>query len=70
MDDLKTKIKIRTLDLLVLITVTTQKVDHIKTILGNRLNQVYYEMYVEKVGKELKNNRSTPQLTHISHISS
>jgi hypothetical protein len=42
MDDLKTKIKIRTLDLLVLITIKTQKVDNIKSILMTKLNQVYY----------------------------
>ncbi len=60
MDDSKTKIKIRTLDLLVLITMKTQKVDNIKSILMNRLNQVYYEMYIEKVGKETKAVRSTP----------
>lgn len=27
-----------------------------------KLNQVYYEMYAEKVGKELKNVRSMPYL--------
>jgi hypothetical protein len=46
MDDLKTKIKIKTLDLLVLITVKTQKIDSIKSILINKMNQVYYEMYI------------------------
>lgn len=66
MDDLKTKIKIRTLDLLVLITIKTQKVDNIKSILMTKLNQVYYEMYVEKVGKELKSIRSTPNLSERS----
>jgi hypothetical protein len=42
MDDAKTKIKIRALDLLVLVTVQTQKVDNIKSLLMNKLNQVYY----------------------------
>lgn len=42
MDDPKTKIKIKTLDLLVLITHKTYKVDGIKSILMNKLNQVYY----------------------------
>jgi hypothetical protein len=51
MDDAKTKIKIRTLDLLVLITVQTQRVDSIKSLLMNKLNQVYYEMFIEKVTK-------------------
>ena len=51
MDDAKTKIKIRTLDLLVTITVKTQKIDNIKSLLMNKLNQVYYEMFIEKVGK-------------------
>lgn len=60
MDDSKTKIKIRTLDLLVLITMRTQKVDNIKSILMGRLNQVYYEMFLEKVSKETKSIRSTP----------
>lgn len=63
MDDSKTKVKIRTLDLLVLITVKVQKVDNIKSILMNKMNQVYYEMYLEKVGKELKSYRSTPRLS-------
>jgi hypothetical protein len=27
-----------------------------------KLNQVYYEMYAEKVGKELKSARSMPYL--------
>lgn len=60
MDDSKTKIKIRTLDLLVLIAMRTQKVDNIKSILMGRLNQVYYEMFLEKVSKETKSIRSTP----------
>jgi hypothetical protein len=60
MDDSKTKIKIRTLDLLVLITVKTQKVDNIKSVLMNKLNQVYYEMFIEKVAKETKAMRATP----------
>ena len=46
MDDAKTKIKIKTLDLLVLITIKTQKIDSIKSILMGKLNQVYYEMYL------------------------
>lgn len=46
MDDPKTKIKIRTLDLLVKITTATQKIDAIKTILNGKLNQVYFEMYL------------------------
>jgi hypothetical protein len=54
MDDLKTKIKIKTLDLLVSITVKTQKVEKVKSILASRMNQVYYEMFLEKMGKEMK----------------
>lgn len=46
MEDPKTKIKIRTLDLLVKITIATQKIDAIKTILSGKLNQVYLEMYL------------------------
>lgn len=49
MDDPKTKIKIKTLDLLVQISVSTQRIDAIKTILATKLNQVYYEMFIEKV---------------------
>lgn len=60
MDDAKTKIKIRTLDLLVMITVKTQKIDNIKSLLMNKLNQVYYEMFIEKVSKETKALRVTP----------
>lgn len=54
MDDLKTKIKIKTLDLLALVTIKSQKIDRAKNILATKLNQVYYEMYLEKIGKELK----------------
>ena len=46
MDDPKTKVKIRTLELLVLITIITQRVDIIKSIVSSRLNQVYYEMFL------------------------
>ena len=42
MDDLKTKIKIKTLDLLILLSIKTQKVESIKSILAARLNQVYF----------------------------
>jgi hypothetical protein len=49
MDDPKTKVKIRTLDLLVRITISTQRIDAIKSILSGKLNQVYFEMFVEKV---------------------
>jgi hypothetical protein len=49
MDDPKTKVKIRTLDLLVRITISTQRIDAIKSILSAKLNQVYFEMFVEKV---------------------
>lgn len=46
MDDSKTKIKIKTLDLLAIITIKSQKIDKAKTILATKLNQVYYEMYL------------------------
>ena len=62
MEDPKTKIKIKTLDLLVQISISTQKIDAIKTILSIKLNQVYYEMFVEKVSMETK-HRVTPRLT-------
>ncbi len=42
MEDPKTKVKIKTLDLLVKITIASQKVDAIKTILSVKLSQVYY----------------------------
>lgn len=42
MDDLKTKIKIKTLDLLVLVSMKTQKFEIIKAILSAKLNQVYF----------------------------
>lgn len=54
MEDLKTKIKIKTLDLLALITIKSQKVDRAKNILATKMSQIYYEMYLEKIGKELK----------------
>ena len=42
MDDFKTKVKIKTLDLLVMITRRSGKVDRCKAMLSNKLNQVYY----------------------------
>jgi hypothetical protein len=42
MDDLKTKIKIKTLDLLATITIKSQKIDRCKNLLATKLNQVYY----------------------------
>ena len=61
MDDLKTKIKIKTLDLLAIITIKSQKIDRAKNILAAKMNQVYYEMYLEKIGKELKSLRHIQQ---------
>lgn len=46
MDDLKTKIKIRTLDLLILLSVRTNRVEYVKSMLASKLNQVYFEMYL------------------------
>ena len=60
MEDPKTKIKIKTLDLLVQISSSTQKIDTIKQLLSTQLNQVYYEMYVEKIMAEMK-HRITPR---------
>lgn len=51
MDDLKTKIKIKTLDLLALVTIKSQKIDRAKNFLATKMNQVYYEMYLEKISK-------------------
>ena len=62
MEDSKTKIKIKTLELLVEIAKSTHKIDIIKNLLSTRLNQVYYEMFVEKVSMEMK-HRVTPRLT-------
>ena len=45
MEDLKTKIKIKTLDLLVLVTLKSKNFNETKNILMGKLNQVYYEMY-------------------------
>jgi hypothetical protein len=46
MEDLKTKIKIKTLDLLALITIKSEKIDRAKNIISGKMNQVYYEMYL------------------------
>lgn len=46
MDDLKTKIKIKTLDLLILLSVKTNNTEMVKSILASKLNQVYFEMYL------------------------
>ena len=54
MEDLKTKIKIKTLDLLILLSIKTQNIEDVKEILASKLNQVYFEMYVEKISKEMK----------------
>ena len=42
MDDLKTKIKIKTLDLLSIITIKCQRIDRAKNILAGKMSQVYY----------------------------
>lgn len=42
MDDLKTKIKIKSLDLLANVTIKSQKFDRAKAILATKMNQVYY----------------------------
>ena len=57
MDDLKTKIKIKTLDLLALVTIKSGKVDRCKNILASKMSQVYYEMYLQKIGKQLRSMR-------------
>ena len=41
--------------------VTTQRIDAMKNVLSTRLNQVYYEMFLEKVNNEMK-HRVTPRL--------
>jgi|LakMenEpi03Aug12_release.lakeMendotaPanAssembly.Ray.scaffolds.fasta_scaffold3214840_1 hypothetical protein len=46
MEDLKTKIKIKTLDLLAIITIKSEKIDRAKNIISGKMNQVYYEMYL------------------------
>jgi hypothetical protein len=83
MEDLKTKIKIKTLDLMAIITIKSQKIDRAKNILATKMNQIYYEMYLEKIGKELKSNkeinqspekenhseRDKPMRTSMNHIS-
>ena len=51
MEDLKTKIKIKTLDLLVIITMKTEKFEEMKSLIIGKMNQVYYEMYCEKIAK-------------------
>lgn len=51
MEDLKTKIKIKTLDLMAIITIKSQKIDRAKNFLATKMNQIYYEMYLEKIGK-------------------
>ena len=42
MDDLKTKIKIKTLDLLAMVTIKSGRIDRAKNILASKMNQVYY----------------------------
>jgi tRNA A37 threonylcarbamoyladenosine modification protein TsaB len=69
MDDPKTKVKIRTLDLLVRITISTQRIDAIKSILSAKLNQVYFEMFVEK-GQHLNEESSNPQTDRVRASSS
>lgn len=56
MDDLKTKIKIKTLDLFILLSIKTRKVETVKSILSTKVNQVYFEMFIEKINKEMKSN--------------
>lgn len=51
MEDIKTKIKIKTLDCLVMITLKSGELEVSKNIIGTSINQVYYEMYIEKLNK-------------------
>jgi hypothetical protein len=34
-----------------MITIKSTKIDRCKNLLATKLNQVYYEMYLEKIGK-------------------
>ena len=67
MDDPKTKIKIKTLDLLVLVTMKSKKLDQIKNMLISRMNQVYYEMFLEKISKEAKNTKIPEPAEVVAH---
>lgn len=51
MEDLKTKIKIKTLDCLVIVALKSGALEVAKSIVGGNINQVYYEMFIEKVNK-------------------
>lgn len=57
MEDLKTKIKIKTLDCLVIVALKSGELEVAKNIVGSSVNQVYYEMFIDKVNKELKTGR-------------
>lgn len=57
MEDLKTKIKIKTLDCLVMVALKSGELEVSKSIVGGNINQVYYEMFIEKINKELKTGK-------------
>jgi len=57
MEDMKTKIKIKTLDCLFIIALKSGELEVAKRIVSGNINQVYYEMFIEKVNKELKTSK-------------
>lgn len=54
---MKTKIKIKTLDCLVIITLKSNAIEIAKSIVGSSVNQVYYEMFIDKINKEVKTGK-------------
>jgi hypothetical protein len=48
LEDVKTKIKIKSVECLVIVSLKTNK-EICKKILSNLLNKVYYEMYLDKL---------------------
>lgn len=50
-DDPKTKIKIRTLDCLSVIVFQSKEAEKYNFALKNKMSSVFYQMYLEKLGK-------------------
>jgi hypothetical protein len=66
MDDLKTKVKIKALDILVLVTIRNNKMEEATKILQDLLSPTFLYMFIEKISKNVNNNekRSKVSRTH------
>lgn len=65
MEDPKTKVKIKALDTLVLVAVKNSKVEEATEILRELLSPVFFEMFVEKISKSVRNTERRIKINRI-----